>query len=202
MLAGLILVLSSQTLFAGPTFYRSRTAEGTPVFADAPMKNGKIVRWRYKNTAGKAMATASCRGMTESRLNSRSGLLAAEMAKAAEKYQLNAQLIKAIARVESCFDKLAVSTAGAQGLMQLIPATAHELGVSNAFDVAENLDGGANYIAQMLKRYNHNIRLALAAYNAGPGAVDRHHGVPPFKETQRYVKQVLHHYNTYGGAKL
>lgn len=110
---------------------------------------------------------------------------------AAERYGVSAALLKAVGKAESGFNPNAVSKCGAQGIMQLMPKTAASLGVSNAFDPRENIMGGASYLAQKLDQYNGDIRLALAAYNAGSGNVAKYGGVPPFPETQKYIEKVL-----------
>jgi len=111
--------------------------------------------------------------------------------KAAAKYNLPSQLIHAVIRAESNFDSKAVSTAGAQGLMQLMPATAEELGVKNPFDIDQNVDGGTRYLRKMIDQFGGDIKLALAAYNAGPGTVERYNGNVPYRETKQYVNRVL-----------
>ena len=110
---------------------------------------------------------------------------------AAAKYNLPPALINAVIRAESNFKAKAVSSAGAQGLMQLMPATAKELGVKNSFDIAQNIDGGTKYLRKMLDRFGGNVRTALAAYNAGPGTVIKYNGRVPYPETRQYVKRVL-----------
>jgi soluble lytic murein transglycosylase-like protein len=117
--------------------------------------------------------------------------LTSSISQAAESASLPDSLLRAVVEVESGGNSQAVSPAGAQGLMQLMPGTAAELGVTNPFDPKQNLEGGARYLAQQLERFDGDLRLALAAYNAGPGAVKRHGGVPPYPETQRYVESVL-----------
>ncbi len=115
--------------------------------------------------------------------------------KAGTVYNLDADLLASVVRQESDGHVHAVSRAGAQGLMQLMPGTASDLGVSNTFAPGENIQGGTAYLDSLLKRYNDNLPLALAAYNAGPAAVDRWHGMPPYRETRAYVARVIHEYN-------
>ncbi len=116
------------------------------------------------------------------------------VSKISEKYDMDENLINAVIRQESGFKTDAVSSAGAKGLMQLMPQTAKALGVKDAFNPVQNIEGGVKYLRNMMDKYNGNIILALAAYNAGPGNVDKYNGVPPFKETQNYVKNILANY--------
>ena len=133
------------------------------VFRVEPIRTGKV----FKNVYNDIIAAAS----------------------AAE--GLGAGLIKAVIHAESAFNPKAVSARGAQGLMQIMPETASLLGVTNVFDPRQNIYAGTRYLAFLLRKYDGNLRLALAAYNAGPGAVEQFNGVPPFSETQQYVQRVL-----------
>lgn len=115
----------------------------------------------------------------------------------ASQWNVDPALVKAIIANESGFNANATSNVGAQGLMQLMPGTASGLGVTNAYDPAQNVWGGTRYIKGLLDRFNGDVRKAIAAYNAGPGAVEKYGGVPPYAETQNYVQNVLASYEKY-----
>lgn len=119
------------------------------------------------------------------------------IARASARNRVSPALVKAVVHAESNFDRRAVSRRGARGLMQLMPRTARALGVSDPFDPRQNIYGGTRYLGELIGRYSGNLRLALAAYNAGPSAVGRHSGVPPYRETQGYVRRVLTLYRRY-----
>lgn len=124
------------------------------------------------------------------------------VSEAAEKYKLPPALILAVIKQESGFNPNAVSSCGAQGLMQLMPQTGKQMGV-NAKDLRSiegNIDGGSHYLRQMLDHFGGDVKKAIAAYNAGPGAVEKYNGVPPFKETQNYVPSVLAHFEKFNGT--
>jgi soluble lytic murein transglycosylase-like protein len=121
---------------------------------------------------------------------------AGTIAIAAKRNELDPALLSAVIGQESGFQPRAVSSAGAIGLMQLMPETARELGVRDPFDPAQNVDGGAKYLRTLIDRYHGRLDFALAAYNAGPGAVDKFGGVPPYPETQAYVKNILSSYRS------
>jgi soluble lytic murein transglycosylase-like protein len=109
---------------------------------------------------------------------------------ASRRYGLSIDLIRAVIRTESAFDSLAVSRAGAQGLMQLMPALSRDLGVKDPFDPRQNIMAGTRYLSALLAEHDGNLELALASYNAGPGTVARYQGMPPYKETQAYVERI------------
>jgi len=121
----------------------------------------------------------------------------AEILKAAQRYSVDFNLVKAVIKAESNFNPKAVSRAGARGLMQLMPETASILQVNDSFHPEENIDGGVRYLRYLLNLYNDNLKLALAAYNAGEKAVFKYRGIPPYQETQTYVQRVLGYYQKY-----
>lgn len=178
----MLMLLVLTPIRAGDIYIR-REPDGSVTFTDSPQaRDGYTVFLREKPLPSPA------------RVNVREfpGLDAYDslILDAAARYALSEALIKAVALAESGMNRYAVSPAGAQGLMQLMPGTAAELAVSDPFDPAQAIDGGARYLAQQLRRFG-SVPLALAAYNAGPGAVARHNGVPPIPETQVYVERVM-----------
>ena len=114
-----------------------------------------------------------------------------------KRYGINPALVKAVIKAESDFDPYAVSKKGARGLMQLMPATMKDLKVYNAFHPRDNISGGVRFLKQLLERFDHDLPLSLAAYNAGPNVVERYEAIPPYKETQHYVKKVLNYFDYY-----
>ena len=116
-------------------------------------------------------------------------------AKAGAAHDLDVELLASVIRAESNGNVHAVSRAGARGLMQLMPGTANQLGVADSFRAEQNINGGTAYLNKLLERYHDNLALALAAYNAGPAAVDKYHGIPPYRETRLYVARIIHDFN-------
>jgi soluble lytic murein transglycosylase-like protein len=117
------------------------------------------------------------------------------LARAGQMHNLDVDLLASLVKAESGGNARAVSSAGARGLMQLMPATASGLGVRDSFQPDQNVRGGSTYLDALLNRYHDNLALALAAYNAGPAAVDKYHGIPPYHETRAYVARVIHEFN-------
>ena len=117
------------------------------------------------------------------------------LAKAGAAHDIDVELLASVVKAESNFRVDAVSRVGARGLMQLMPGTAHDLGVQDAGRADQNIAGGTAYLDSLLKMYKDDVRLALAAYNAGPAAVARYHGVPPYRETRAYVNRVINEFN-------
>jgi soluble lytic murein transglycosylase-like protein len=127
---------------------------------------------------------------------------ASDITAAAHRYGVDPALIEAVIQQESGFDPNAQSAAGAGGLMQLMPGTARGLGVTDLYDPAQSIDAGTHYLRDQLDHFGGDVRLALAAYNAGPGAVETYGGVPPYPETQSYVSDVLANYARYAGGPV
>jgi soluble lytic murein transglycosylase-like protein len=119
--------------------------------------------------------------------------------RAASRFRVAPSLLKAMIKVESDFDQRAVSDKGAMGLMQLMPQTVRDMDVKDPFDPIENIAGGTRYLSLLMDRFKHDLRLSLAAYNAGPEKVEAYGGIPPIEETQVYVRRVLSAYRQYGG---
>ena len=180
--------------------------EGT---ADAPREKPRVETRVSRTSSGQGLRSAQAdnQGQPGSRSAGGEGLpplraaepTAAEMhemlAHAGVQHRVDADLLASVVRAESGGQVRAVSRTGARGLMQLMPGTAADLGVKDAFMPAQNIDGGSAYLDALLTRYHDDMALALAAYNAGPKAVDRYHGVPPYRETRAYVARVIREFN-------
>ncbi len=147
----------------------------------------------FNNAIKEINSTNAVQNVSQTSGTSKSQILSM-ISKVCEKHGVDEKLVKALIKQESGFNTQATSKVGAMGLMQLMPATAKGLGVQDAYNPMQNVDGGVRYLKSMLNKYNGNIILALAAYNAGPGAVDKYDGVPPYPETQNYVKNILANY--------
>lgn len=190
------LVIANNALLAEKTYVYKET-DGTVWFTNVKPAAQDSTRYKLIEVRGRQTATKSCNGMNADKLAVRAKNYQEEITKLASEYRVDPKLVKAVIRNESCFDKTAVSSAGAEGLMQLMPATARSLGVTDSFSPEQNLRGGTQYLAELIKRYDNNLALALAAYNAGPGAVAKYNGVPPYPETQKYIEKVMNSYRTY-----
>lgn len=147
----------------------------------------RSIRYSFIETC---YACAPLPGVNFGTLRLNTAAYAAEIRAAAAQHGVDEAIVRAIIHAESSFNPNARSRVGAQGLMQLMPPTARRFGVSNSYDPVQNIGGGVQYLAWLLKRYNGDLTLAAAGYNAGEGAVDRYKGVPPYNETQRYVERV------------
>ena len=146
---------------------------------------------------GRPTATLSCKGVTPAMMNRRADKYMHLVRKYAEPFNIDPILIKAIIRAESCFDRRAISRAGARGLMQLMPATARSYGVLDRFNAESNIKAGITHFNDLLIEFKGSKSKSIAAYNAGSTAVKRYKGIPPYKETQKYVKRVLNFYQQY-----
>jgi hypothetical protein len=164
--------------------YKSQTGQGF-VFSDQKPKHGSFEILKYSCFACNPDSKINWHTIS---LNTAS--YATEVNRIAIKYDIDPALVRAVIHAESAFNAKALSNKGAQGLMQLMPGTAKDLGVGNAFDANQNIEGGVKYLAGLLKQFEGDIKLATAAYNAGPNAVKKYNGIPPYAETKVYVERV------------
>ena len=189
--------LAAATLtLAGPSqadIYKTVGPDGVISFTNSPSKKGKLVM--------RTDAPRSAIRMPSDSSPARYGRYDDHIRQAAALYQIPEDLIRAVIQVESDFDPRAVSPANAKGLMQLMPETAERMLVTDIFDPRQNIFGGVRYLRVLANLFNGDIELTVAGYNAGEGAVMRHGGIPPFPETQEYVKRVLANYRAYRASR-
>lgn len=179
----------------------SYVKDGVRHYTSQPPRGGgasavRTIRYSFFETC---YACAPLPGVNFGSVRLNTTAYAAEVKAAAAEFGVEEAIVRAVMHAESAFNPNALSRAGAQGLMQLMPATAQRFGVANPYDPGQNIRGGVEYLAWLLKRFNGDLTLAAAGYNAGEGAVDRHKGVPPYSETQRYVVRVAQLAERYRG---
>lgn len=168
------------------TYYSSSTSSGTEhTDFDSAFEAAAVIYAKPSFSESQCSASSGT-GSIESPAS-----MDAIFKEAANTYGVSENLLKAVAKAESDFNPNCTSGAGAMGIMQLMPSTAKELGVTDAYDTRQNIMGGARLLSNLLDKYNGNTSLALAAYNAGSGNVDKYGGIPPFKETQNYVSKIM-----------
>lgn len=186
--SALMLASALTPLWAGDRVYQYAMTDGSILFTDTRLQHSSPIKVKYY---GRPVAHSSCASTKTASGEKRIKRYMPYIEEMALKYDIEPEFIQAVIATESCYDHKAVSRVGAQGLMQLMPATARELGVNNPFDPRENIGGGVRYLRQMLDTFDQDKRLALAAYNAGPNAVKKYGGIPPYKETRKYVKKIF-----------
>ncbi len=193
LLSGLACSALAATAVARADIYAYTDDAGTAHYSNVPVDSRYVLILKAAPEEGGVAATTP--RQIGSRWRARAAGFGPMIDRVAARTALQPALLRAIIAVESAFNPQAVSRAGAQGLMQLHPTTARRYGVGNAFDPEQNVSGGARYLADLLRRYNNNLELALAAYNAGEDAVDRHgQQIPPYRETREYVPAVIRLY--------
>lgn len=193
----------SSTLYAAEPALLTPTGNATdiPTASNTKAVAAKVTPAKPKTVVG-SVNGGGCSALSGNGLQRKAGEHADSIGKYSQRYGVDADIIKAVIAVESCYNPYAVSPKGAQGLMQLIPETAARFGVANSFDSSENIHGGTRYLSWLMKRYDGDLNKAIAAYNAGEGAVDKYQGIPPYDETQHYVQRVLTVYSRLSGAPV
>jgi len=181
----LLILLAGTVAPAHAQIYSWRDGQGLLVVSDRPRADGGEMTTYTVPRAATVRATKATDGPS-----SRADAFDEAIQEHSAAHGVSPDLVRAVIQVESAFNPTAVSSKGAMGLMQLMPATARELGVENPFLPEENIRGGVTYLRKLLDRYDSNVELALAAYNAGPGSVEKYGTVPPYRETQAYVRKV------------
>jgi soluble lytic murein transglycosylase-like protein len=180
----ILTVVLSTAAPAAAQIYSWRDADGKLVLSDKPRPD------KGAQTTYEVHGATTFRTTTPFKTSAKSAPYEAAISEHARRQGVAVDLVRAVIQAESAFNPTAVSDKGAMGLMQLMPATANDLGVRNAFDPEQNIRGGVTYLKQLLDRYDNKVELALAAYNAGSGNVDKYGTVPPFKETRNYVNKI------------
>jgi len=183
----LVLLIAFPAIAAAQIYYW-RDAAGNMVLSDRP--KDPSARTFSVGTASSKSSAAPTFKTTRGAASDRAGAFDAIINENAAAHGVSPHLVRAVIQQESAFNPRAVSNKGAMGLMQLMPATAAELGVGDPFDPSENIRGGVTYLKGLLRKFEHNIELALAAYNAGPNAVSRYGKIPPYRETRDYVSRI------------
>ena len=184
-------LLGSQSLLA--EVYKFTDKDGIVHYTNVRPANQKVVTFSFPCYA----SDSTCNQLDWEKIPLNRGAFNEEIEAAAEVFSVDGALIRAIIHAESAYQPDALSPKGAQGLMQLMPATQEELQVVDVFDPLSNIEGGTLYLSQLLEQFDQNVELAAAAYNAGPGAVLQYDGVPPYKETREYVRRVKILYRRY-----
>jgi soluble lytic murein transglycosylase-like protein len=195
-----LAALSLGSSEARADIYRYVDKDGVISFSNVN-KRGKLVMRSRDSRGPDSRSPRKVQAVREAQPQRDPALYDAYIREAAGLYQIPEALVRAVIRVESNFDPNAISRANAQGLMQLIPATAERMLVTDPFDARQNVLGGTRYLRVLANLFNGNLQLTLAAYNAGENAVIRYRGIPPYQETQNYVTKVLQYYNLYRGKR-
>jgi soluble lytic murein transglycosylase-like protein len=177
----------------------SQTASNAPIIDSALLESTKSSTTKYPLVSGSYESVYPRLSQTE--IQELMPRIDAAIEAFSEQFNVDPLLVRAVMKQESSFQPFALSTSGAMGLMQLMPGTAEGLGVSDPYNIEENIRGGVQYLSYQLKAFDNDLKLALAAYNAGPNAVRRFGGIPPYEQTQKYVELVLKYYDMYKALK-